>query len=160
MNPNKPILVSDVIIFAICICIIFPYEYNRASYITDLKFTIISLALTMFTLMYGLMGRHFFKGVLFLIFSAVFSFLCWFGVAYNDFWGIVPALYAGAPAGVLAGLLFLIFNFKFIKDENKYKLFFKRFALYLLILFVVSILFAKGGDWIFDLEMYFRSRKN
>lgn len=104
------------------------------------------------------MGKYFFKGVLFLLFSAVFSFFCWAGYFFNDFWGIIPAVYAGVPAGIITGLLFLIFNYQFISHENKVVLFVKRLMLYGIILFVVSIVFAKGGDWIFDISYYLKHR--
>lgn len=156
---NKPILIAGVIILTICLCFIFPYEYNRTNYISDLKLTFLSLAAAMFTLMYGLMGKHFFKGLLFLICSALFSFCCWWLFFYSDFWGMIPALYAGIPAGIVAGLVFLIFNYQFIKDENKVTLFIKRLILYSILLFISSILFAKGGDWIFEMSEYLKSKK-
>lgn len=158
MKPNKPILITGVVIFAISVCIIFPYESSKSSYIDDLKFTFLTLALAMFTLMYGLMGKHFFKGLLFLLFSAVFSFGCWSLFLYNDFWGIIPALYAGIPAGIVAGLVFLIFNYQLIKDENKVSRYAKQFVLYGVILLISSILFAKGGDWIFEISQYYKMK--
>ena len=72
---------------------------------------------------------------------------------------MIPALYAGIPAGIVAGLVFLIFNYQFIKDENKVTLFIKRLILYSILLFISSILFAKGGDWIFDISEYFKAKK-
>ena len=159
MKPNKPILIAGVVIFTISVCIIFPYESSKSNYIDNFKFTFLTLALAMFTLMYGLMGKHFFKGLLFLLFSAVFSFACWSLFLYNDFWGIIPALYAGIPAGIVAGLVFLIFNYQFIKDENTIRRYAKQFALYGVILLISSVLFAKGGDWIFELTAYFKNRK-
>lgn len=159
MKPNKPILVAGIVIFAISVCAIFPYESSKTNYIAELKYTFLTLALAMFTLMYSLMGKHFFKGLLFLLFSAVFSFACWSLFLYNDFWGVIPALYAGVPAGVLTGLVFLIFNYQFIKNENKSRLYLKRFLLYSVLLCIFSLLFAKGGDWIFDLTEYFKNRK-
>lgn len=157
MKPNKPILIAGLVIFAISVCIIFPYESNKSNYIDDLKFTFLTLALSMFILMYSLMGKHFFKGLLFLLFSAVFSFACWSLFMYNDFWGIIPALYAGIPAGIVAGLVFLIFNYQFIKDENKVSRLIKQGVLYSVILLVSSVLFAKGGDWIFELTEYLKN---
>jgi len=77
LSIRNPILIMGVVIFAISVCIIFPYESSKSNYIDDLKFTFLTLALAMFTLMYALMGKHFFKGLLFLLFSAVFSFACW-----------------------------------------------------------------------------------
>jgi hypothetical protein len=76
---------------------------------------------------------------------------------YNDFWGIIPALYAGIPAGIVAGLVFLIFNYQFIKDENKVSRLIKQGVLYSVILLVSSVLFAKGGDWIFELTEYLKN---
>jgi len=157
---NKPILIAGVVILTISLCFIFPYEYNKTNYISDLKLTFLSLAVAMLTLMYGLMGKHFFKGLLFLICSALCSFCCWWLFFYNDFWGIIPALYAGIPAGIVAGLVFLIFNYQFIKDENKVKLFIKRLILYSILLFISSVLFAKGGDWIFDISEYFKAKSS
>ena len=159
IKARKPILIAGVIILAISLCFIFPFEYNRSNYIADLKFTFLSLAVAMFTLMFGLMGKHFPKGLLFLICSALFSFIAWFFLYPAGWFSAIVAVWGGVPSGVIAGLLFMIFNFEFIKDENRYVLFFKRLISYLVILGVVSILFDKGGDWIFNISEYFKSRK-
>lgn len=159
IKARKPILIAGVVILTICLCFIFPFEYNRTNYITDLKFTFLSLAVAMFTLMFGLMGKHFYKGLLFLICSALFSFIVWFFLYPAGWLSPVVAVWGGIPSGVIAGLLFLLLNFEFIKDENRYRLFFKRLISYLVILGIVSFLFDKGGDWIFDISEYLKSRK-
>lgn len=159
IKAKKPVLIAGVVILTISLCFIFPYEYNRTNYITDLKFTFLSLAVAMFTLMFGLMGKHFFKGLLFLICSALFSFIAWFFLYPSGWFSTIVAVWAGIPSGVIAGLLFMLFNFQFIKDENRYILFFKRLISYMVILGIVSILFHNGGDWIFDISEYLKSRK-
>lgn len=157
MKPNKPILIAGVVISAISLCLIFPYESSKSNFITDLKFTFLTLALAMFTLMYALMGKHFFNGLLFIFSSALVSFFCWC-IFYYDILGIIPAIYAGIPAGIVAGLIFLIFNYQLIKEENKGRRFVKRLVLYIVILAISSLLFAKGGDWIFEITEYFKNK--
>ena len=159
IKARKPILIAGVVILTISLCFIFPFEYNRTNYITDLKLTFLSLAIAMFTLMFGLMGKHFYKGLLFLICSTLFSFIAWFFLYPVGWLSAIVAIWGGIPSGVIAGLLFMLFNFQFIKDENRYILFFKRLISYLVILGIVSILFDKGGDWIFDISEYFKSSK-
>jgi len=105
------------------------------------------------------MGKHFYKGLLFLICSALFSFIAWLLLYPAGWLSSVVAVWGGVPSGVVAGLLFMLFNFQFIKDENRYVLFSKRLISYLVILGIVSLLFDKGGDWIFDISEYFKSRK-
>ena len=160
MKPNKKVLIAGVIILTISLCLIFPIESSKTSYINELPFTFLTLALAMFTLMYGLMGKHFFKGLLFLLFSVLFSFCAWLVFYPSDWLATFVAIWAGIPSGIIAGLLFMVVNFQFIKDENRYKLFFKRLVSYCLILFVVSYLFHNGGDWIFEISEYFKRKNN
>ncbi|WAC42553.1 hypothetical protein [Pedobacter sp. SL55] len=70
----------------------------------------------------------------------------------------IANIFMGIVTGVVSGLIFLAVNFCFLRDENRYKLFFKRLVSYLLILLISSILFAKGGDWIFELTEYFKNK--
>lgn len=173
---NKPILITGIVILIISVCVIFPLEYRNASFVTDLKFTYFTLAMTMFAIMYSLMGKYFYKGLLFLFCSCIFSIICWFiffpdseltknnskffeiTLAILSFFENFAKLYMGTVTGVIAGLLFLIVNARLLKDENRYQLFFKRLISYLVILGVVCLLFAKGSDWIFEISQYLKSK--
>ncbi len=169
MNPNKPILTIGLTMLAISLCIILPLEYSKANFISDLSYTFLGLALATLTIMYSLMGKHFFKGLLFLMFSIICGVACWqllFPLPEIDkptfksleilliilsAFANLSILFMGTVTGVVSGLIFLMFNFWLLKDKNRYKLFVKRLVSYLLILVIVAILFAKGSDWIFEI---------
>ncbi|WP_316807407.1 hypothetical protein [Pedobacter agri] len=172
----KPIFLAGIVILIISVCIIFPIEYRKASFVTDLKFTYSTLGVAMLTFMYAFMGRNTYKGLLFLLGSCVFSIICWFiflpesalsksnskvfeiTIAIFSFFEHFAKLYMGTVTGVIAGLIFLIVNARFLKDANRYLLFFKRLISYLVILGIVCFLFAKGGDWIFEISEYLKSK--
>ncbi|MDQ8006009.1 MAG: hypothetical protein REI64_14500 [Pedobacter sp.] len=175
IKPNKPILIAGVIILVISLCMIFPFEYSKASLVSDLKFTYFTLGIAMLALMYAFMGRSTYKGLLFLLGSCIFSIICWFAfypntdlseksskvfeltIAILSFFENFAILYMGTVTGIVAGLIFIIVNARFLKDENRCRLFFKRLISYLIILGIVSILFFKGGDWIFEISEHFKN---
>lgn len=145
-NNRKIPLIAGAILFLICICIIFPIEYKRNSFIEEFVYTYYTLALALLLMMFGLMGRNFFKGLLFLVLSALIGAV-FFYVAYP----LVPyaafiAVWLGIPSGILAALIFMVFNFYFLNKQNRYKLL-KQIGVYSLILLIVSVLFGYGGDW-------------
>lgn len=176
IKPKKPILIAGAVILIISLCVIFPIEYSKASFVTDLKFTYFMLGIAMFTFMYALMGENIYKGLLFLLCSCIFSIICWFvflpetelsksnskvfelTIALFSFFENFAKLYMGAVTGIIAGLIFMLIDYKFIKTKNRYPLFFIRLIAYLVILGIVSILFAKGGDWIFEISEYFKKK--
>ena len=160
INPQKLFLVSGVIVLAVSLCIIFPLENSKAITIAEFGYTYLTLTIALLTMMYGLMGKAFFKGLLFLLFSALFSFSAWLLLYPSGWLSSLVAFWAGIPCGIIAGLIFMLINFKFIKDDNRYQLFFKRLISYLLILLIVSYMFHNGGDWIFDVSEYFKNKNN
>ena len=173
---NKTFLIAGIVILAISLCV-FPFEYNKASYVFDLKFTFLTLTLAMLTLMYSFMGKYFFKGLLFLFGSCIFSISCWFYFSPNnkelseptsEFFEItltilsafqtISILFMGTVTGIVAGLIFLLINYKFLKAENLYLLFILRLISYLIILVVVSVLFHHGKDWIAEIAEYLKAK--
>lgn len=158
MKNRKPFTIIGIVILVIGLCIIFPYEYKRSETIFGFTYTYLSLITGLLITMFGLMGKHMIKGLLVVIASGFISFCAWYIVLYKDFWGIIPALYGGIPAGIVAGLIFLALNFFFLKDKNRYVQLIKQFLTYSVLLIIVSILFAKGGDWIFEISEYFKSK--
>ena len=175
INVNKTFLIAGVVILALSLCI-FLFEYNEASFVSDMKFTFLTLTIAMLTFMYSFMGKYFFKGLILLFCSCIFSITCWFiffpksdlteksskffeiTLAILSFFENFTILYMGTVTGIIAGLFFMLINYKFIKIKNRYQLFFTRLISYLLILGTVSILFAIGGDWIFEISEYFKSK--
>ena len=159
MQSKKWLLMSSASILLISLCVIFPIEKSKSAFLSTYIYTYLTLGVAMLLGMYSLMGNHFFKGLLFLVCSTGFSFCGWYLVFYNDFWGIVPAIYGGIPSGLVTGLLFLIVDGKFLRDKYKNSRLIKRVIIYLLILLLVSVLFEKGGDWAFELSEYFKNKK-
>lgn len=86
------------------------------------------------------MKNKFVKGILFILSSVIISMVSWYLFTKSTidfFWG-------GFPSGIISGILFLIFNFYFFNKKCIYKI-----LVYVIILLVVSICVAKGGDWFF-----------
>lgn len=176
IKPQKPILIAGIVILVISLCVIFPVEYSKASFVSDLKFTYFTLGIATLTFMYAFMGKNTYKGLLFLLCSSIFSIICWFvflpeselsksnskvfelTITIFSFFENFAKLYMGAVTGIVAGLIFLIVNARFSKDENPYQLFFKRLIAYLVILAVVCFFFAKGGDWIFEISEHAKDK--
>lgn len=177
INVNKPALIAGIIILIICLCIVFPIEYRTASFLSDLKYTFFSLALAMLTLMYSLMGKHFFKVLLFLLFSIICGIACWFllfplpdiaepssktlelFIFFISAFANLSSIVMGTVTGVIAGLIFLAVNFWFLHDENRYKLLAKRLLVYLSIVLLVALVCHEGGDWIYNVTEYFKNGK-
>ncbi|UIR55050.1 hypothetical protein LZQ00_12250 [Sphingobacterium sp. SRCM116780] len=174
MKNKKWFLIAAAVVLLISLCIIFPIESSKSDFIADYIYTYITLVTAVIIAMYGLMGKNFFKGLLFIFCSAAFSVFCWFFLLPTDeltesssgFLALIvviltvfvnfAALFMGTVTGIISGLLFLIVNARVLKDENRYKLFAKRLLAYLLILVIVSMLFYKGGDWIDEISDYFK----
>ena len=148
IRDRKTYLIVGVVILLMSLCIIFPFEKHESNFISDFVYTYISLAIGLLVLMYGLMGKNFFKGLLFLIFSSIFSFCAWMLFYPLGFLSTLLAFWLGIPSGIIAGLIFLIADYKFINDENRVKLFLKRMLLFLLLLAIVSLSFLYGSDLI------------
>jgi len=147
-NKRKVPLIAGVILLLISVCIIFPIEYRRNSFLEEFVYTYSTLALALFLMMFGLMGRDFFKGLLFLFLSSIVGAV-FFYYAYP----LVPhasfiAVWLGIPSGIIAGLVFMVLNFYILNKQVGFKLL-KQLAAYLIILLIVSVLFGYGGDWFF-----------
>jgi len=155
MNVRKWFLIASGAMLIISLCVIFPIE-KKSEFVGDLVYTFITLGIAIFLGMYGLMGKKIINGLFLILSSIVISFVCWYIVFYNDFWGIVPAIYGGIPSGIISGLLFLIVDYKWIEGEDILRLFFKRLIVYSIILLIVSVIAAKGGDWMFNISQYFK----
>lgn len=82
------------------------------------------------------------KGLLIILLSIVVSLISWYICTTSKieyFWG-------GLPAGIISGVVFLVVNYYFSNLSL-----IKKIVLYLVILLIVSICVAKGGDWVFDI---------
>ncbi|MBC8984958.1 hypothetical protein H9X96_04125 [Pedobacter sp. N36a] len=156
-TPRKAILMVGIFTLLISTCVIFPIQKEESNFLEDFTYTFLGLFLALLLLMIGLLGKDFFKGLLFLflsaIFGAVFFYVAYPVVQYASF----IAVWLGVPSGVLTAILFMIFNFCLLKDLKRYKLL-KQIIVYLIILFIVSVLFGYGGDWMFEITEYFKNK--
>lgn len=144
---RKAFLIAGTLTLLISTCVIFPTERSKTNFLEDFVYTFSSLALSLLMLMFGLMGRDFFKGLLFLLLSSIIAAV-FFYVAYP----LAPfayfvAFWLGVPSGIVTALLFMTINFYFFKNIKKYKLL-KQSIAYVIILLIVCVLFGYGGDWI------------
>ena len=155
VNKRKVTLISGIIVLLLTVCVIFPIESSKTSFLEELGYTFLTLIIALLLIMIGLLGKSFFKGLLFLILSSLIGFI-FFYFAYP----LVPhaffvAFWLGIPSGIITALIFLILNFYFLKHVKKGRIL-KQTIIYLLILFLVSVLFGYGGDWYFEITQYFK----
>ena len=102
---QKLFLIAGVIILAISLCIVFPLEQSNSSTIEAFGYTYLTLTIALLTIMYGLMGKVFFKGLLFLLFSALFSYCAWLLLYPSGWLSSFIAFWGGIPSGIIAGLI-------------------------------------------------------
>lgn len=150
---KKLCLIGGIITLLVSLGIILPIETSKTYFIEELPFTFLTLALALFLMMFGLMGKDFFKGLLVLFSSALLGFACIYSVNFKDPWNVLAAVWLGIPSGIITALIFLVISFFFLKDKTNYKRP-KQVITYVIILAVVSILFTHGGDWLFELTQY------
>ncbi len=153
---RKVLLITGICTLLISICIVFPIESSKTNFLEDFGYTFFTLAIALLLLLYGLLGKHFLIGLLFVITSSIAGAI-FFYVAYP----LVPftvfvAIWLGIPSGLITAIIFMIANFYFFNAIKKYKLI-KQIGLYVIILFIVSVLFGYGGDWIYEITEYFKN---
>ena len=145
-------LIAGIVILLISVGIILPIEKSTSSFISEFIYTYFTLTLALFLCMFGLMGASFFKGILVLLASIFLGFSLVYLVIPL---GALGAIYIGIPSGIVAAIAFFFINFFFLKDVIKYKVL-KKIITYFIILAIVAILFMHGGDWLFEIEQYFK----
>ena len=154
---RKVLLIAGILTLLVSTFIVWPIESRKTSFLEELVFTFLGLAISLLLLMVGLLGKDFFKGLLFLFLSAIFGALCFYVVYPPVTFASFIAVWLGIPSGLVTAILFMIINFFFLTELKSYKLF-KKVIVYFIILFIVSILFGYGGDWSFEISQYFKNR--
>ena len=152
---RRVLLIAGLSILLISTCVIFPMEYSKASFIEEFGYTYLTLALALFLLMFGLMGRHTYKGLLFMALSSIIGAVFFYVAFPVSIFTVFIAIWLGIPSGIITALIFMIVNFYFFRDVKKHRLL-KQIVVYLVILLIVSVLFGYGGDWIYEITEYFK----
>ncbi|TDG36443.1 hypothetical protein EZJ43_07955 [Pedobacter changchengzhani] len=146
--------IAGIMILLISVFIIYPIEMVKANFVSDFVNTYLGLAVALLLLMLGLMGKYFVQGLSFMLISTIFGFTL---IAVSVEFGAILGFIIGIPSGVIAGMLFLVINFYFLKDVKRYRLP-TQIISYCIILCIVSFLFYHGGDWIYDITQYFNNK--
>ena len=94
----------------------------------------------------------FFKAFIILLFSIFFSMLMWTFYAGNTWGRDFMIKGAGIISGFISGILFLIMNNYLFKNKLEQNLKLKKIFIFLFTLLFTSIIFEKGGDWLFWLQ--------
>lgn len=146
--------IAGIIILLISVFVIYPIEIGTANFVSDFAYTYLGLAVALLLLMLGLMGKYFVQGLLFMLISTILGFtLILLSIEYGAILGFV----IGIPSGVIAGLLFLVINFYFLKDVKRYRLPIQIVS-YCIILCLITFLFYHGGNWFEDITQYFNNK--
>lgn len=156
-NTRKILLISGMVTLLISTCVIFPIEYNKNTLLEEFVYTFLTLAIALFLLLIGLLGKHFFKGVLFILVSSIIGSVLFFVAYPSSPFAMFIAIWIGIPSGIITALIFMLVNYWFLNKIENYKLM-KQIFLYSIILCMVSILFGYGGDWIFEIKEYFKNK--
>lgn len=155
---RKALFIAGILTLLASTCVIFPIERSNTSFLEGFVYTFSILAASLLLLMSGLMGKNFFKGILFIavssIIGAVFFYVAYPPVPFAAF----IAIWLGIPSGIIAALVFMIVNFYFFKEIKSFRVL-RQTTAYLAILCVVSVLFGYGGDWFFEITEYFRDKR-
>ena len=155
---RKIILFSGIVICLISTFVICPLERSKSPFITDYIFTYIGLALSVISMLYGFTGGSFIKYLGFILLSVIIGTICWYIYTAGDWWRKLMIMWLGVPSGIVAALAFfvlryyLFFRKKALPVDRRKKriLLLKQVVLYFVLLLIVSILFLKGGDWIYE----------
>ncbi|SHE54330.1 hypothetical protein [Pedobacter caeni] len=157
---RKIMLTAGAVISLVSVFVIYPIEYSKSSYVSDFILSITGITIGTLLILYGLTGGLFIKYLGFLVLSAITGFFCWYFYPVADnWWSGVMALYCGIPSGIIAALLFFIIRYYLFFRNKAFPvdrsarniLFLKQLVLYFVLLAIVSVLFLKGGDWIYDI---------
>jgi cation transport ATPase len=155
---RKIILFSGIVICLISAFVICPLERSKSPFITDYIFTYIGLALSVVLILYGFTGGSSIKYLAFILLSAIVSITCWYIYTAGDWWKKLMIMWLGVPSGIVAALVFFVLRYYlFFRNKalpvgrrKKNILLLKQVVVYFVVLLIVSILFLKGGDWIYD----------
>jgi len=158
-TPRKIILFAGIVICLVSVFVIWPVERSKSPFITDYIFTYIGLALSVIFFLYGFTGGSFIKYLAFILLSVIVSTICWYIYTAGDWWRKLMIMWLGVPSGIVAALVFFVLRyFMFFRNRvlpvdrrKKRILLLKQVLLYFVVLLIVSILFLKGGDWIYEI---------
>lgn len=157
---RKIMLTAGGVISLVTLFIIYPIEYSKSNFVADFILTGIGITIGTLLILYGLTGGRFIKYLGFLVLSGIMGFFCWYFYPVSDNWFLgVIALYAGVPSGLVSALVFFIIRYYLFFRNREFPversarnvLFLKQLLLYFVLLAIVSVLFLKGGDWIYDI---------
>lgn len=152
---RKIILIAGIVIGLVDLCIIFPFEYSRSSYITDFVLTDICLVVAVFFILYGFTGSGFLKYLLGIIVSALVSAACWALFLDGNWLQKFIVVWLGIPSGILTALVFFVLRYyifcrnKTLPSERgkKIRTYLLQTVLYFVLLLIISVLFYTGGEW-------------
>lgn len=154
---RKILLIAGIVMLLISTCLVYPIERSKTNFLEEFVYTFSTLAFALFLLMAGLTGKHFLKGILFLIASSFIGAVLFY-LVYPPFrFAAFIAVWLGIPSGLTAALVFMILNYFFFSKVKSYKVI-KQTLLYLTILFIVAVLFGYGGDWLFEITQYLKNQ--
>ena len=154
LNKRKFTAIAGIITLLVSVFVIYPIELGKANYVSEFVYTYVGLSIAVLLLMLGLMGKYFIKGLSFILVSTILGFTL---IALSVEFGAILGFVIGIPSGVIAGIIFLVINFYFLKNIKRYRLP-VQIVSYFIILCIVSFIFFRGGDWIYDITEYFKNK--
>ena len=154
LNKRKFTAIAGIITLLVSVFVIYPIELGKANYVSEFVYTYVGLSIAVLLLMLGLMGKYFIKGLSFILVSTILGFTL---IALSVEFGAILGFVIGIPSGGIAGIIFLVINFYFLKNIKRYRLP-VQIVSYFFILCIVSFIFFRGGDWLYDITAYFNNK--
>ncbi|WP_131536619.1 hypothetical protein [Pedobacter nototheniae] len=155
MNVRKTVLIIGFIIFFIGLISSFAIDNFLEKYAIDKMILIMTTLIGgVILVLYGATGRYFLKALLFIFCSILFCMGAWTIYEWDNWWSIFVVFYVGTGAGVSSAVLLLIIRYYFFIKKAKKPSLFILIPIYLLLVFVASVVFYCGHDVIFDVFGY------
>lgn len=155
MNVRKTVLTIGFIIFFIGLISSFAIDdFLEKYYINKMILIMVTLIGGVLLVLYGATGRHFLKALLFIFCSILFCMGVWTIYEWNNWWAIFVVFYTGTGAGVTSAALLLIIRYYFFIKKSKKPSLVILIPVYLLLVFISSLVFYRGSDVIFDIFGY------
>lgn len=145
-------LISGTVLFLLGIVFAFPVDklMNSGSLIRFAA-TCSFLGIGLLTLLYGIMGKRAIKAILLVILSTFLGYISWYYYTGAGWLSSTIAFWTGVPIGILSALLYLILDRYFLSKRQQKIILLKQIALYLVLFLTLSLLAAKGSDWIYHI---------
>ncbi|WP_316804209.1 hypothetical protein [Pedobacter nototheniae] len=155
MNIRKVVLIIGCVLFFIGLISSFAIDsfFERYS-LNKMIFIMFELIGGVILVLYGAVGRHLPKALLFILCSVLFCMGLWTIYEWHNWWGIFAIFYNGIGSGISSAVLIIAIRYYFFIRKSRKPSLAILIPVYLLLVFISSLVFSGGSDVIFDVFGY------